>query len=97
MMFMKKWICLIAVVCSFEAVNVSAENIYKETIIRCGNAIVSLGDAEAALFLKCGQPLYQRSLSYQTLQMTYATDGMFRVVTTRNGMVTSITTAGRAN
>jgi hypothetical protein len=94
---MKKLLCCIAVLCSFASVNVSAENIYKETIIRCGNGIVSLGDAEAVLFLKCGQPLYQRWQSHKTLQMTYATDGLFRVITTRDGMVTSITTAGRAN
>jgi len=94
---MKKFASIIAVVCFFMAFNVSAENTYKETMIRCEKGIVSLGDADVMLFVKCGQPLYQRNQSYQTELMTYKTDGMFRVVTTKHGMVKSIITAGRAN
>ncbi len=94
---MLKLICIIAIVCSIFAENVYAENIYKETMIRCEKGIVSVGDAEIMLFSKCGQPIYQRQQSYQTLQMTYATDGMFRVITIRSGIVNSITTAGRVN
>jgi len=93
----KKLVCIIAVVCSFLAVNVNAENSYKETMIRCEKGIVSLGDAEAMLIIKCGQPLYQSYPSYQTVQLTYITDGFVRVVTTKNGMVRGILTAGRAN
>lgn len=94
---MKKLVCIIAITCSFVAVNVSAENSYKETMIRCEKGIVSVGEAEALLVIKCGQPLYQSIPSYQTSQLTYITDGMLRVVTIKNGTVKRILTAGRAN
>lgn len=94
---MKKIIFLIAVSFPLIANNVNAENTYKETMIRCEKGIVSIGDAEPMLFVKCGQPLYQSLISYKTTQFTYTTDGMVRVVTVKNGIVKSIITAGRAN
>lgn len=94
---LKKLVCTIAVVSSFLAVNVNAENTYKETILRCENGLVSIGDAEAMLVIKCGRPLYQSLPSYQTAQLTYITDGFVRVVTIKHGSVKGIITAGRAN
>ena len=96
-LLVKKLVCTIAVVCSFLSVNVNAENTYKETVLRCENGIVSIGDAEAMLIVKCGRPLYQSFPSYQTAQLAYITDGFVRVVTIKHGMVKEIITAGRAN
>jgi hypothetical protein len=93
----KKIACIIAVICLVLASDVNAENTYHETMIRCEKGIVSLGDAEIMLFTKCGNPIYQRQQSYKTLQLTYAIDGMFRVVTIKNGIIKSIITAGRSN
>lgn len=94
---MKKVFCCIAIVSSLTSVDVYAENTYKESMIRCEKGIVSLGDAKIMLITKCGNPVYQEYTRYQTEQMTYVTDGFYRVVTIKGGDIKSIITAGRAN
>jgi hypothetical protein len=94
---MKKLICSIVTVCSLVAVNAHAENIYSETILRCDNGLVSIGEAEVALYMKCGQPVYQRNATDWYSQVTFVTGGMLRVVDIYSGWVTHIATVGRAN
>lgn len=94
---MKKAFICIAMISSLISVNVYAENTYYENMIRCEKGIVSLGDAKIMLITKCGNPVYQEYTRYQTEQLTYVTDGFYRVVTIKGGVIKSIITVGRAN